>query len=105
MFATYKKNLNPDRRKLLGRFAIKAVVGDNVRVVGDSSGDDGSLARIVEVRERTTELGGSFAIGPAERIMPPPDGQREGFRTMSLRRAQTSTSLPIVTVRSPGRPK
>ncbi len=38
-------------------FAVKArhlgrkgvVVGDNVRVVGDSSGDEGSLARIVEV--------------------------------------------------------
>jgi ribosome biogenesis GTPase len=38
----------------LGRKGV--VVGDNVRVVGDVSGDDGSLARIVEVRERSTTL-------------------------------------------------
>ena len=38
----------------LGRKGV--VVGDRVRVVGDVSGDDGSLARIVEVTERTTVL-------------------------------------------------
>src|ERR671916_358056 len=38
----------------LGRKGV--VVGDRVRVVGDSTGDDGSLARIVEVVERTTTL-------------------------------------------------
>ena len=38
----------------LGRKGV--VVGDRVRVVGDVSGADGSLARIVEVNERTTTL-------------------------------------------------
>jgi ribosome biogenesis GTPase len=38
----------------LGRKGV--VVGDRVRVVGDVSGDDGSLARIVEVTDRTTVL-------------------------------------------------
>ena len=38
----------------LGRKAV--VVGDRVRVVGDTSGDDGSLARIVSVGDRTTVL-------------------------------------------------
>ena len=38
----------------LGRKGV--VVGDRVRVVGDVSGDDGALARIVEVQERTTVL-------------------------------------------------
>ena len=38
----------------LGRKGV--VVGDHVRVVGDICGDDGSLARIVEVVERTTTL-------------------------------------------------
>ncbi|MFL6157244.1 MAG: ribosome small subunit-dependent GTPase A [Marmoricola sp.] len=38
----------------LGRKGV--VVGDRVRLVGDSSGDDGSLARIVTVDERTTTL-------------------------------------------------
>ena len=38
----------------LGRKAV--VVGDRVRVVGDVSGSEGSLARIVEVSERTTVL-------------------------------------------------
>lgn len=38
----------------LGRKGV--VVGDRVRVVGDVSGDEGSLARIVEVTERTTVL-------------------------------------------------
>lgn len=38
----------------LGRKGV--VVGDRVRVVGDVSGTDGSLARIVEVRDRVTTL-------------------------------------------------
>jgi len=38
----------------LGRKGV--VVGDRVRVVGDVSGEDGSLARIVEVTERLTVL-------------------------------------------------
>ena len=38
----------------LGRKGV--VTGDRVRVVGDVSGDDGSLARIVEVLPRTTTL-------------------------------------------------
>ena len=38
----------------LGRKGV--VVGDRVRVVGDVSGVDGSLARIVEVHERTNTL-------------------------------------------------
>ena len=38
----------------LGRKGV--VVGDRVRLVGDISGDDGSLARIVEVSPRTTTL-------------------------------------------------
>ena len=38
----------------LGRKGV--VVGDRVRVVGDVSGRDGSLARIVEVRDRSTVL-------------------------------------------------
>ena len=38
----------------LGRKGV--VVGDRVRVVGDTSGADGSLARIVEVSERVTTL-------------------------------------------------
>jgi ribosome biogenesis GTPase len=53
--------LGEDRRAVLamksrplGRKGV--VVGDRVRVVGDVSGRDGSLARIVEVRERSTVL-------------------------------------------------
>ena len=38
----------------LGRKGV--VVGDRVRVVGDTSGQDGTLARVVEVYERTTVL-------------------------------------------------
>ena len=38
----------------LGRKGV--VVGDRVRLVGDTSGDEGSLARIVEVEERETVL-------------------------------------------------
>ena len=42
------------KARQLGRKGV--VVGDRVRVVGDTSGDEGTLARIVEVEERTTVL-------------------------------------------------
>ncbi len=42
------------KARQLGRKAV--VVGDDVRVVGDVSGDDGALARIVQVGERRTSL-------------------------------------------------
>lgn len=42
------------KARLLGRKAV--VVGDRVRVVGDTSGAEGSLARIVEVTPRRTVL-------------------------------------------------
>ncbi len=42
------------KSRAIGRKGV--VVGDRVRVVGDTSGSEGSLARIVEVRERTTVL-------------------------------------------------
>lgn len=38
----------------LGRKSV--IVGDRVRVVGDTSGEEGTLARIVEVTERSTVL-------------------------------------------------
>jgi ribosome biogenesis GTPase / thiamine phosphate phosphatase len=59
-------------------FAVKArplgrkgvVVGDSVRLVGDDSGDEGALARIIEVRERTTVLRrSSDDTDPVERIL------------------------------------
>ena len=57
---TVRLREDPDRlvtamkSRPLGRKGV--VVGDRVRLVGDTSGDDGSLARIVEVDERTTVL-------------------------------------------------
>lgn len=52
----------------LGRKGV--VVGDRVRLVGDVSGDEGALARIVEVSERTTVLRRSADDGdPIERIV------------------------------------
>lgn len=42
------------KARQLGRKA--AIVGDRVRVVGDTSGDEGTLARMVEVEERTSVL-------------------------------------------------
>lgn len=52
----------------LGRKGV--VVGDSVRLVGDDSGDEGSLARIIEVRERTTVLRrSSDDVDPIERIL------------------------------------
>src|SRR6476659_11117547 len=42
------------KARQLGRTGV--IVGDRVRVVGDTSGAEGTLARIVEVEERTTVL-------------------------------------------------
>jgi ribosome biogenesis GTPase / thiamine phosphate phosphatase len=42
------------KARSLGRKGV--VVGDRVRVVGDVSGEEGALARIVEVQERSTVL-------------------------------------------------
>jgi ribosome biogenesis GTPase / thiamine phosphate phosphatase len=52
----------------LGRKGV--VVGDRVRLVGDVSGDEGSLARIVEVDERVTVLRRSADDDdPVERVI------------------------------------
>jgi ribosome biogenesis GTPase len=57
---TLRPEADPDRvvvamkSRPLGRKGV--VVGDRVRIVGDASGDDGALARIVEVTERATVL-------------------------------------------------
>ena len=42
------------KARQLGRTGV--IVGDEVRVVGDTSGDEGTLARIVAVEERRTVL-------------------------------------------------
>ncbi len=42
------------KARQLGRTGV--IVGDRVRIVGDTSGDEGSLARIVGVEDRTTVL-------------------------------------------------
>ncbi|MGC3993239.1 MAG: ribosome small subunit-dependent GTPase A [Propionicimonas sp.] len=42
------------KARTLGRKGV--IVGDRVRLVGDTSGDEGTLARIVEVEERETVL-------------------------------------------------
>jgi ribosome biogenesis GTPase len=42
------------KARQLGRTGV--IVGDRVRVVGDTSGEEGTLGRIVEVEERTTVL-------------------------------------------------
>jgi ribosome biogenesis GTPase / thiamine phosphate phosphatase len=42
------------KARQLGRKAV--IVGDRVRVVGDTSGEEGTLARIVQVEERETVL-------------------------------------------------
>ncbi|WP_370249517.1 ribosome small subunit-dependent GTPase A [Nocardioides sp.] len=46
--------LHAVKARPLGRKGV--VVGDHVRIVGDTSGEEGSLARIVEVVERSTTL-------------------------------------------------
>lgn len=47
-------HLSATKARQLGRKA--AIVGDVVRVVGDTSGEEGTLARIVEVKDRRTVL-------------------------------------------------
>ncbi|HSS68037.1 MAG TPA: ribosome small subunit-dependent GTPase A [Nocardioidaceae bacterium] len=56
------------KARALGRKGV--VVGDRVRLVGDVSGDPGSLARIVEVEERRTVLRRTADdTDPVERIV------------------------------------
>ena len=45
----------------LGRKGV--VVGDRVRVVGDTTGDDDTLARIVTVDDRTSRIIGLYTRG------------------------------------------
>lgn len=48
------RDVSAMKARQLGRKGV--IVGDRVRIVGDTSGDEGSLARIVEVEERETVL-------------------------------------------------
>ena len=48
------REVSATKARALGRKGV--IVGDRVRVVGDTSGGDGTLARIVEVVDRATVL-------------------------------------------------
>ena len=48
------REVSATKARQLGRKGV--IVGDRVRIVGDTSGDEGTLARIVEVEERETVL-------------------------------------------------
>ena len=48
------RDVSATKARQLGRTGV--IVGDQVRVVGDTSGAEGTLARIVGVEERTTVL-------------------------------------------------
>ena len=48
------REVSATKARQLGRKGV--IVGDQVRVVGDTSGSEGTLARIVEVEERQTVL-------------------------------------------------
>ena len=48
------REVSATKARQLGRTGV--IVGDRVRVVGDTSGEEGTLARIVEVEERVTVL-------------------------------------------------
>jgi ribosome biogenesis GTPase len=48
------RDVSATKARQLGRTGV--IVGDRVRVVGDTSGTEGTLARIVEVEERETVL-------------------------------------------------
>ncbi len=48
------REVSATKARQLGRKGV--IVGDRVRIVGDTTGDDGTLARIVEVEERRTVL-------------------------------------------------
>jgi ribosome biogenesis GTPase len=62
------RNVYAVKARPLGRKGV--VVGDRVRLVGDDSGDEGALARIIEVLDRTTVLRrSSDDSDPVERIL------------------------------------
>lgn len=48
------REVSATKARQLGRKGV--IVGDRVRIVGDTSGDEGTLARIVKVEERKTVL-------------------------------------------------
>jgi ribosome biogenesis GTPase / thiamine phosphate phosphatase len=48
------REITATKARQLGRTGV--IVGDEVRVVGDTSGEEGTLGRIVEVEERSTVL-------------------------------------------------
>ncbi len=48
------REVTATKARQLGRTGV--IVGDRVRIVGDTSGDEGTLARIVEVEDRVTVL-------------------------------------------------
>jgi ribosome biogenesis GTPase / thiamine phosphate phosphatase len=50
----HERDVTATKARQLGRKSV--IVGDNVRIVGDTSGEPGTLARIVEVTERSTVL-------------------------------------------------
>ncbi len=49
-----EREITATKSRQLGRTGV--IIGDRVRVVGDTTGDEGTLARIVEVDERRTVL-------------------------------------------------
>ncbi len=49
-----RREVTATKARQLGRTGV--IVGDRVRIVGDTSGDPGTLARIVEVEDRVTVL-------------------------------------------------
>ncbi len=51
---TSDREVTATKARQLGRTGV--IVGDRVRVVGDTSGEEGTLARIVQVEERETVL-------------------------------------------------
>jgi ribosome biogenesis GTPase / thiamine phosphate phosphatase len=51
---TFDREVTATKARQLGRTGV--IVGDRVRVVGDTSGEEGTLARIVQVEERETVL-------------------------------------------------
>ena len=63
--------IDQERNVLGARAQRGVVVGDRVRVEGDVSGDEGSLARVVEVNERAPEGEDPFEwmLGQAERAL------------------------------------
>ena len=62
-----ERTITAMRARELGRKGV--VVGDRVDLVGDTSGREGSLARIVRVHDRTTVLRRTADDDPVERII------------------------------------